>query len=612
MGQLTKMNFFWLFNNTIGGTIPSTLASMTKLYSIDISSNRLSGTLPNSLASISLFEFNAEYNQLSGTLTSELVNWPFVTKLDLSNNQLGGVLPSRLIRGSIQLMDLSDNRFNCHLPNFVRSPDFEIRVKGNADIVCPVGAATATCVDARITAISPPGQVIADGKNLSVTLTVTEYDKFASCGNIHCWMDDRYMSVAELLPPNQLVCNLSYPFGDVGRNSRINLRSNIGEALPWVTNLITFSWRGDCGTANPQCNAPNGGRCDLAAGCLCNAGYTGPNCELFDCGSFDCFSSAGHGNCSGPPAVPTAGTCVCAQAYTGDQCQFTGCPNNNCGNELLGFCIKSVGQCICYEGRFGDGCEQLQCTPPDCAGHGTCNPSTGRCACQSGFQPPFCTVAVAPTAPPTPRPPPFTAAPTPVTTMRAPATFAPTPPPTPKPTPPPTPAPTPRPTPYVDPVAGCIECYNENGSWNPGATGTFRWCRCCQFDCRGSRATCFGEGFCYDKCRQTSNYCDGLVVPPWTGPTTSTARGTDSNGSTLNGTNDADDTAPATEAVDAPDGEDDALAWYEKEAVAGLTVGYALLIAFGVLLYIVIICCAFFGSAAKRRSMSERRRRGSR
>jgi hypothetical protein len=66
VGQLTKMSFFWLFNNTISGTIPSTLVSMTKLYSIDISSNRLSGTLPNSLASISLFEFNAEFNQLSG------------------------------------------------------------------------------------------------------------------------------------------------------------------------------------------------------------------------------------------------------------------------------------------------------------------------------------------------------------------------------------------------------------------------------------------------------------------------------------------------------------------------------------------------------------------
>ncbi len=605
IGLLTKMNFFWLFNNSLTGGVPASVSAMTSLYSFDVSSNRLTGNLPASLATLSLFEFNGRNNELSGSLSSELINWALVSKLDLSNNRFSDAIPARLIRGTIQRLDLSNNSFTCHAPEFVRSPEFDIRVAGNPNLVCPLGSASGTCVDARIAAVTPSTQRIVDG-NVTVRLTVTEYGKFAACREIHCWMDDRYMSAAIAVPPDQFECRLSYPFGTGGRNSKLNLRSNVGEALPWTTNAITFSWRGDCGTLVPACNAPLGGRCDAAGGCLCNPGYTGPNCDTFDCGAFDCFSSRQQGTCSGPPLVP-AGTCRCAAGFSGDQCQNGACPNNNCNNELNGFCIRSAGLCICFEGRFGDGCEQLQCTPPDCAGHGSCNMLSGQCQCNAGFLPPFCTVAVPPTRPPpapTPRPPPETPAPTP---MRVPATFAPTPPPTPKPTPAPTPPPTPAPTPYVDAIAGCFDCFLADGTWAPGAVDSFRWCRCCQFNCNASRAQCFNDGFCYDKCRQSSNYCERLVVPPWTGRTTIAAPTTAGTASATAGSSSASAIVSTIEQVDpAPGGE---LMWYDRPGVGPLSLGYVLLVAFAVLLVVVILCCACFGSTMKRRAAAKRRRR---
>jgi hypothetical protein len=222
------MNFFWLFNNTISGSVPASVSAMTSLYSFDVSSNRLTGNLPSTLATLTLFEFNVRNNELSGSLSSELINWAFVTKLDLSNNRFGDTMPARTIRGTIQRLDLSNNSFVCHLPNFVRSPEFDIRVAGNPSLVCPLGSASGTCVDARIASIAPTTQRVVDG-NATVRLTVSEFDKFASCAEIHCWMDDRYMSVAVPVPSAQAFdCVLSYPFGTGGRNSKVNLRSNIG------------------------------------------------------------------------------------------------------------------------------------------------------------------------------------------------------------------------------------------------------------------------------------------------------------------------------------------------------------------------------------------------
>jgi len=44
-------------------------------------------------------------------------------------------------------------------------------------------------------------------------------------------MDGRDNGPAEFVPPNNITCNLTYPFGSIGKVSTINLRSQIGEAL---------------------------------------------------------------------------------------------------------------------------------------------------------------------------------------------------------------------------------------------------------------------------------------------------------------------------------------------------------------------------------------------
>ena len=193
------------------------------------------------------------------------------------------LIPPRTIRGKILLFDLSYNLFTCHLPGFIRVPSYEVRVTGNTQIMCPLeGARDLVCIDAQLSNPQPSSQRVVDGRSATVVLSVTALSSFIDCGNVHCYLDGLEQGLARLTLPNRVECDISYPFDtqSLGFNSKLDLRSQVGESLPWTANSVTFSWLGDCGTASPACNAPNGGTCDAAAGCVCNNGYKGKS-ELF-------------------------------------------------------------------------------------------------------------------------------------------------------------------------------------------------------------------------------------------------------------------------------------------------------------------------------------------
>jgi hypothetical protein len=67
-GDITEMNFA---RNTLTGTIPSSLGSLTKLSSMDLHLNNLEGTIPSSLASMTK-----------------------LTQIDLFDNALTGLVPA--------------------------------------------------------------------------------------------------------------------------------------------------------------------------------------------------------------------------------------------------------------------------------------------------------------------------------------------------------------------------------------------------------------------------------------------------------------------------------------------------------------------------------------
>ncbi|XP_048242657.1 uncharacterized protein LOC124146845 isoform X1 [Haliotis rufescens] len=176
--------------------------------------------------------------------------------------------------------------------------------------------------------------------------------------------------------------------------------------------------------------------------CECISGFSGPNCETFQCPAGDEFFCSGTTNCrfdnykSGCPytcgSCPSTCTkvcqnggnvnslpclCNCPTGYSGDLCQNTpggctkscqnggtlnsnacqcGCPSGY-GGDLCEICTKSCQnggglntatcQCACPAGYGGDLCET--CTK-SCQNGGGLNSVTCTCSCPSGFGGDFC------------------------------------------------------------------------------------------------------------------------------------------------------------------------------------------------------------------------------
>ena len=100
-----------LLENTLNGTLPSSLSSLSWLTSMNLRRNFLSGTLPllpSSLQSLDISECS-----LSGSLPSSLLT-SALSSLYLFQNSLTGILPDLVC--NVTQRDLENNHFSCPLP----------------------------------------------------------------------------------------------------------------------------------------------------------------------------------------------------------------------------------------------------------------------------------------------------------------------------------------------------------------------------------------------------------------------------------------------------------------------------------------------------------------
>jgi hypothetical protein len=153
----------------------------------------------------------------------------------------------------------------------------------------------------------------------------------------------------------------------------------------------------------------DGGLCSPTGTCVCRPPFYGSRCQLvnytadndlFCTKEFDCF----NGDCD-----KETGLCSCKSNSTyGSLCQYEyDCTASDlyvCANN--GTCNQETGLCDCVEPFFGPDCARVplcvdddqcvtgycdiltgrcqqkgKCEKKGCSGRGTCNPSTGNCAC---------------------------------------------------------------------------------------------------------------------------------------------------------------------------------------------------------------------------------------
>lgn len=108
-----------LNTNSLSGTIPSELGSLTWLHELDLDTNSLTGRIPDRLGNLTqLQQLALHANSVTGTIPSELASLAQVTYLLLHDNSLTGSIPQGL--GDLRqlvLLDLSSNALTSTVPD---------------------------------------------------------------------------------------------------------------------------------------------------------------------------------------------------------------------------------------------------------------------------------------------------------------------------------------------------------------------------------------------------------------------------------------------------------------------------------------------------------------
>ena len=140
-----------------------------------------------------------------------------------------------------------------------------------------------------------------------------------------------------------------------------HLRSSYDEASGILSTITPQQMCGVCQHGN--CNGTK---------CICNFGWTGPNCSV----ALDCSSVGGCGNHG---ICVIGGKCECELRWSGANCSVGSCPHN-CSSH--GQCDTSRGECICDHLWIGRACQRRACIS-NCTGMGEC--VDGVCSCLEGY-----------------------------------------------------------------------------------------------------------------------------------------------------------------------------------------------------------------------------------
>ena len=140
-GRVTELS---LSRNSLAGTIPSELGSLSSLTSLSLGRNNLTGAIPAELGNLSNLEtLWLGDNQLTGAIPAELGSLSILNYLGLESNALTGPVPTEL--GDLTILTwlaLNSNQLTGSLPqsftNLTQLPDFAF--SDNAGLCAPTDA----------------------------------------------------------------------------------------------------------------------------------------------------------------------------------------------------------------------------------------------------------------------------------------------------------------------------------------------------------------------------------------------------------------------------------------------------------------------------------------
>ena len=114
-GGTGRVTWLILSGKNLNGTLPTALAELDALTSLDLSNNQLTGSIPDVSDLTSLDTLDLSRNQLDGEIP-DLSDLTSLLTLYLNDNQLTGSIPDIGARDSLHTLALYNNRLNGSIP----------------------------------------------------------------------------------------------------------------------------------------------------------------------------------------------------------------------------------------------------------------------------------------------------------------------------------------------------------------------------------------------------------------------------------------------------------------------------------------------------------------
>lgn len=149
IGSLTQLTTLDLSLNQLTGSIPTEIGQLTNLTSFQAFGNDLSGNIPTTIENLtSLTDLNLAVNKLSGNIPTQIGSLTSLVNLNLSENELIGTIPAEIgSLSNLQVLDLADNNLSGDIPDEIAnlSSVVSIRLSSNnltGDIPSNIGNLT--------------------------------------------------------------------------------------------------------------------------------------------------------------------------------------------------------------------------------------------------------------------------------------------------------------------------------------------------------------------------------------------------------------------------------------------------------------------------------------
>jgi Leucine-rich repeat (LRR) protein len=119
IAQLTKLATLRLSSNELSGTIPESVGQLTVLTELSFNANQLTGGIPTSLGQLTYLQvLDLEHNLLAGTIPDVWQQLTQLTQLSLGYNVLTGDIPASIGQlTALKLLALSDNLLSGAIPD---------------------------------------------------------------------------------------------------------------------------------------------------------------------------------------------------------------------------------------------------------------------------------------------------------------------------------------------------------------------------------------------------------------------------------------------------------------------------------------------------------------